>query len=106
MKTPKIADFHDKITLCRAVSTVDNELNRIETVEPVQDVWARVEVRNSIVDGTTAGSRPEIRYTITIRQQSIVCDYIRYKGRLLRVTAPWYPVENKYIVIEATEIVR
>lgn len=105
MKEPTIAELREKITLCRLVSTVDNELNRVETIEPVQTVWARAEVRSSNVDDTSAGTRPVIRYIFTIRNQSIQCDCVQWHGKTLYLDRPYYTLSPKYIVIEAVEIV-
>lgn len=105
MKEPTIAELRERITLCRLASTVDSELNRIETVVPVQEVWARAEVRSSNVDDTTAGTRPELRYVFTIRYQSINCDCIQWHGKTLYLDRPWYAISPRFIVIEAVEIV-
>ena len=105
IKAPTMAEMREKITLCKLVSTVDGELNRIESVVPVQEVWARVEARTTNVDVTAAGSRPEIHYIFTIRKQAIQCDCVQYKGKTLYLTKPYYDVDFKYIVIEAVEIV-
>ena len=104
MKAPKIAEFREKITLCRLVSTVDSELNRVETAETVQQVWANVTAKSN-VDTTVASTRPELHYQFIIRKQNIVCDAIKYRGRLLMLTEPWYEIGNKYIVLKAGEIV-
>lgn len=104
MKEPTIAELREKITLCKLTSTVDSELNRIETVTPVQTVWARAEVRSSNVDDTTAGTRPELRYIFTIRNQSIQCDCVQWHGKTLYLDRPWYALNQRYIVIEAVEI--
>ena len=103
MKPLRIADLRDKVSLKRAVVTVDSELNRIETLETTKVVWASVEVSSATIDNTDAGHKDVLKYKITIRKQSIECDYIEYKGRLLIPTAPWYSVDNKYIVIEAQD---
>lgn len=106
MNALKIADFRDRVTLLASSATVDSELNRIETVAPVKTVWANVKVKNSVIDSTPAGTRPEIRYTITIRKQKLASyDHVAYKGRVLKLTAPAYEVDNKYIVFEAVETV-
>lgn len=101
MKSLRIADLRDRVVLKKAVVTVDSELNRIETLVTTKTVWANVEVRSSIVDNTDAGHKDVLKYKITIRRQSIECDYLEYKGTLLIPTGPWYPVDEKYIVIEA-----
>lgn len=106
MNALKIADFRDRVTLLASSATVDSELNRIETVAPVKTVWANVKVKNSVTDSTPSGTRPEIRYTITIRKQKLASyDHVAYKGRVLKLTAPAYEVDNKYIVFEAVETV-
>lgn len=104
MKTPRIADFRHKITLLKATYTLDSELNRIETLKPIQTVWAVVEAKKSVDDLTSAGYRPEIEYEITIRNQTIECDYVKYNNKTLRLVSPWFPVGN-YISIKAVEIV-
>lgn len=104
MKSPTMADFRDKITLCRLTSTVDSELNRTYTCVPVQEVWAVVTVKSSSVEETGAGFRPEIIYSIVIRRQEIVCDCIKWNGKVLQLTKPVYPLDTKYIQIEAVEI--
>lgn len=104
MKAPKIAEFREKITLCKFVSTVDSELNRVQTAVPVQQVWANVTAKSN-VDITVASNRPELHYQFIIRKQAITCDAIKYRGRLLVLTKPWYEVDNKYIVLEGSEIV-
>ena len=104
MKEPRIADFRDKITLCRLTSTVDSELNRTYNIVPVQTVWAVVTVKSSSVEETNAGFRPEITYSIVIRRQEIVCDCIMWNGKVLKLTKPVYPLDTKYIQIEAVEI--
>ena len=105
MKAPKIAEFRDKINLCRFVSTVDAELNRIDDIQLVKTVWAVVTAKSSNVDVTTAGFRPEITYEIIIRKQAIVCDCIQWNGKLLKLVEPFYPVDNKYILLKAVEVV-
>lgn len=109
MKIPKISDFRNKITLLKTVTTTDAELNRIESLVPIKRIWAVVEAKASNVDITGAGIRPEIEYNITVRKQEIetdyfVLNYIRFNGKTLRLTAPIYEVENKYIVMKAVEI--
>ena len=101
---PRIADFRDKITLCRLTSTVDSELNRVYSIVPVQEVWAVVTVKSSNVDETSAGFRPEITYSIIIRRQNVVCDCIRWNNKVLKLAKPIYPLDTKYIQIEAVEI--
>lgn len=105
MKTLKIAEFRDKISLQIATVTVDNELNRIESVRTVKTVWANVECRNSNIEDTEAGHKPQLKYKITIRKQTVDFEYIEYRGKRLIPTGPWYEVDNKYIVVEAVEIV-
>ncbi len=105
MKQPRIADFRCKVTLCRILKTVDSELNRVETVQPVQAVWACVNVRSANVDETTASTRPELQYEIIIRKQDIDCDCVIYNGRIHHLLEPWYEFDNKYIYIKAGEIV-
>ena len=58
MKTPKIADFREKVVLLKASVTVDDELNRVETVAPVKECWAAVEVKSTSIENTPAGTRP------------------------------------------------
>ena len=101
---PRIADFRDRITLCRLTSTVDSELNRVYSIVPVQEVWAVVTVKSSNVDETAVGFRPEITYSIVIRRQAIVCDCIMWNGKVLKLSKPVYPLDTKYIQIEAVEI--
>ena len=105
MRTPRVADFRDRIVLCRFATTVDSELNRIETIEPVRTTWACVTAKTSNVDPTSTGTRPEIQYEILIRKQAVTFDCIQWNGRTLRLTEPWYPIENKYILIRAVDIV-
>lgn len=103
MKFPiPLSDFRTKITLLTASVTVDNELNRIIGKVPNKEVWAAVEVKSAAVDNTAAGVRPELHYKFYIRKQDIRCDFVRYKGKVLTLTAPWYVVGN-YICIEAVE---
>lgn len=104
MKSPTMADFRDKITLCRLTSTVDGELNRTYSIVPVQEVWAVVTVKSSNVEETNAGFRPETIYSIVIRRQAIVCDCIKWNGKVLKLTKPCYPLDTKYIQIEAVEV--
>ena len=99
----KIAEFREKITLLKSTTRTDAELNRIETIVPTKTVWASVEVRSSSIDNTEAGHKDQRKYKITIRKQTIDCDYVEYRGRRLTLTGPWYEAENKYIIIEATE---
>lgn len=103
MKRPKIVEFRDKITLCKFKSNVDAELNRSYDILPVKEVWAVVDVRSSNVELTTSGFRPETTYNITIRKQSVVCDCIKWKDRILKLTKPFFTVDNKYILLEAVE---
>lgn len=106
MKTPvRIADFRERVTLCRLTSTVDSELNRSYSAEELKTVWAVVQVKNSTFDNTAAGFRPEVTYDIVIRAQSIECDCLKWQGKLLRLTKPWYALDTKYIAIEAVEFV-
>lgn len=105
MKAPKIAEFQDKVTLCKIVNTVDSELNRIESVVPLKKVWACVTAKSSVIDTTEAGNRPEIRFNIIIRKQNIECDCVQYRGKTLRLVQPWIEVDNKYILIEAVDII-
>lgn len=104
MKEPTISELRERITLCKITSTVDSELNRVESIVPVQTVWARAEVRSSNVDSTTAGTRPVLRYIFTIRSQSIECDCVQWHGKTLYLNGPWYSISPRYIVIEAVEI--
>lgn len=104
MKSPTMADFRDKITLCRLVATVDNELNRTYDCVPVQEVWAVVTVKSSNVDETSVGFRPEITYSIIIRRQNVVCDCIKWNNKVLKLVKPIYPLDTKYIQIEAVEV--
>lgn len=105
MNNPKISDFREKIVLLKAVTTTDSELNRIETLTPDKTVWAAVEARASEFDNTVAGTRPEIRYRITIRKQAVQCDYVQYREKTLRLFNPWYEINNKYIQIEAVAVI-
>lgn len=105
MKAPTIAEFRDKINLCRFVSTVDAELNRIDDIQIVKTTWANVTAKSSIVEQTAAGFRPEVTYEIIIRKQSIVCDCIQWQGKLLKLVEPYYVVDNKYIFMKAVEVV-
>ena len=105
MKAPKIVNFRDKITLCKIVSTVDSELNRVSQIVPVNTVWAVVEAKSSNVDDTDAGYRPEIHYEIIIRKQAITCDCIQWHGKSLQLTAPWYAIDEKYIMLKAVEVI-
>ena len=103
MKAPRIADFREKITLCRLVPIVDDELNRSYDIKPVQTVWAVVDVKSSTVDETASGFRPETVYNIVIRRQEIVCDCIKWHNKVLKLTKPCYPLDTRYIQIEAVE---
>ena len=103
MKTPKIADFREKIKLCKLVPMVDDELNRTYNIVPVQEVWAVVDVKSSNVEQTASGFRPETTYSIIIRRQTILCDCIKWKDKVLQLTKPCYPLDTKYIAIEAVE---
>lgn len=105
MKAPTIAEFRDKINLCRFVSTVDAELNRIDDIQIVKTTWANVTAKSSNVEQTAAGFRPEVTYEIIIRKQSIVCDCIQWQGKLLKLVEPYYVVDNKYILMKAVEVV-
>ena len=105
MKPVPIADFREKITLCKITTTVDEELNRINTIVPKKQVWANVTAKSN-VDNTIAATRPELHYKFIIRKQdALQCDAVIYRGRTLMITVPYYEVDNKYIVIEAGEIV-
>lgn len=108
-KDYKIANFRDKVTLMRTIVTTDKELNRIESIVPIKEVWAVVEVKSAGVDATPAGEKPVIKYTVTLRAQDIAfnypeLNYLKYKGKLLRLSAPWYS-DVKYVTIEAFEVV-
>ena len=103
MKSLQVADFREKVELLRATVTVDSELNRTESFSVANVVWAAVEVRSASIDNTVAGHKDLLKYKFTIRKQSIECDYVRYHGKVLVLTCPWYEVDNKYIVIEAVE---
>lgn len=107
MKTPKIADFREKVVLLKASVTVDDELNRVETVAPVKECWAAVEVKSTSIENTPAGTRPEIKYLITLRKQRTRpdFDYVKFREKVLQLAVPWYEYENKYIIIEAVESV-
>lgn len=102
---PTIAQLREKVILCRLLKTTDSELNRVETISPVLEVWAEVVVKGSTIDNTTATSRPELHYEITIRKQAITCDCIKWRDKVLYLTAPYYEKDNKYIVLRAEEIV-
>ena len=105
MKAPKIVEFRDKITLCKLLSNVDSEMNRIQQIVPVQVVWAVVTPKSSNVETTEAGYRPEIHYEIIIRKQAIVCDCIQWNGKTLKLSEPWYPLDTKYIMLKAVETI-
>ena len=103
MKTPKIADFREKITLCKLVPNVDEELNRSYDIVPLKTVWAVVDVKSSNVEQVASGFRPETVYSIIIRRQTILCDCIKWQDKVLLLTKPCYPLDTKYIAIEAVE---
>ena len=105
MKDPKIADFRAKVMLCRLLKTTDNELNRVETIQPIKEVWADITVNNSNIDTTTASTRPTLKYDILIRKESVSFDCLKYQNRVLYLTEPYYEVNNKYILIKAGEII-
>lgn len=105
MKQLRIADFRDKVSLKIAVVTVDSELNRVETLRTAKVVWANVETRSSNIDDTEAGHRPQLVYRITMRKQDVDFEYLEYNGKLLIPNGPYYPVDNKYLVVEAVEVV-
>lgn len=105
MKNPKIAEFRDKITLLKSVATVDDELNRIETMQKMKTVWAAAEVKSSLIETTPAGHRAVLRYTFTVRKQELDFDYLLFKGKILSLLSPYYEVGNKYIVIDAEETI-
>lgn len=104
MKKLKIAELHDKITLCKVVNSIDSELNRVESIVPYKSVWANVEAKTAVDDNTITGTRPEVRYKITMRKQDADCEYIVYQGKQLLVTTPCYS-DILYTYCEATEIV-
>lgn len=103
-KSPKISDFRDRITLCKFVATVDDELNRVYSIVPVREVWAVVAVKSANVVETTAGFRPELQYEIIIRNQVINgIDCIKWKDKILNLSKPNYHLNSKYIIFEAVE---
>jgi len=103
-KAPKISDFRDKIVLCKLVSTVDDELNRIYDIKTVREVWAVASVKSSNVDETDVGFRPELQYQFIVRNQDVYpCDCVKWKGKVLYLSKPYYPLNTKYIVLECTE---
>lgn len=104
MRNLKISEFREKVTLCKANLLIDDELNRIEHIVPIKSVWSSVHVKGSVVDNTVAGIKPEITYSIIIRNQHVDFDYVRYRGKLLKLTRPYYEVDVKYIQIEAVEV--
>ena len=105
MKQINIADFREKIILLATQTTVDEELNRVETLVPTAEVWANITIKSGNFDNTEAGTKPQLRYVIYIRKQPIQCEYVRYNGKLLILTSPFYVVDNKYICIEAVAVV-
>lgn len=104
-----ISDFRDKITLLQTKVTLDSELNRVEALVPLKEVWAVVEVKNAGVDTTPAGEKWQVKYKITVRRQEVNSEYILYKGKTLRLTTPAYDFDNannnKYVCFEAVEVV-
>lgn len=105
----KISDFRDKITLLQTKTTIDAELNRVETLVPLKSIWAVVDVKNAGIDATPAGEKWQIKYKITVRRQAVPVDYVLYKGNVLRLTTPAYNFNNennnKYVVLEAVEVI-
>lgn len=102
-KAPRMSDFRDRIKLCKLISTVDGELNRIYSIEPVREVWAVASVKSSNVDETAAGFRPELQYQFIIRNQPITCDCVQWKGKTLYLSKPYYQLNPEYIILECTE---
>lgn len=104
----KAEDFKNRITLYGVKITRDSELNCIETLVPIRTVWANVEIKRNNDKETGTGTRPEIRYQITIRYARDLnvaeIQKIGYKEKTLNVDAPVYSVDNHYIVIEAVGI--
>lgn len=103
-KTPRIADFRDRITLLQVQWQVDDELNRKEVLVPVKTVWAAIEAKSSAFDGTQTGTRPEVVYKIFLRKIDVSFGYIQWKNKILSLKFPTYEVDNKYIYFEAVMI--
>lgn len=105
MKFPiDISKFRERITLAAAGVTVDEELNRIESIVLGKTVWAAVEVKSASLNAADAGLQPKILYRFYIRKQTVgQVDFIQYHGKTLRLSVPYYEIDNKYIVFEAAE---
>ena len=103
--TIKTSDFREKIELLKYVNSIDSELNRIENLKSIKSVWANIQAESSNIDDTEAGHKDLLKYKIFIRKQAVNFDYVRYRGKLLILTGPYYEVENKYICLKCEEIV-
>ena len=92
--------LRERIVLLNVVVGVDDELNRIEKLTPIKEVWASVEVKNTAYVGTDTGERPETRYKVTIRRTDAAFLYVYWKNKVYRLTAPSYDVDYKYTCFE------
>ena len=95
-----IGDLSERITLIGVTETVDDELNRIETLVDLATVWAFIEFKSSNFDKTATGERPEVRYKVTMRKNDINFLYIRWRGTVYNLDAPKHDVDRKYTVFE------
>ena len=103
-KTLKIADFRERILLSKIQWTTDKELNRIEKIVPVKEVWANIEVKSSNNEKTETGTRPEITYKVIIRKTNVDFSHIVWKGKHFLMTAPEYEIDHKYKYFEMVGI--
>lgn len=103
MKTLKIADLRERILLVNTEWKIDKELNRIEKNVPVQEVWANIEAKSSNYENTDAGTKPLIKYKVTIRKNEAEFVKVFWKDKYYEVLQPRYS-DLKYTYFEMSGI--
>ena len=106
MKQYGTADLRDRVTIYDVRETLDAEANHIETLVPVREVWAHVEVKSAKDLETLTGDRPTLRYEIVMRYDRELLQRtkkIGVRGAVCELVAPPYQVDLSQVVVEAVE---
>lgn len=104
MKAYTVNDLRHRITLCKTISTFDDEHNLIRQIVPVRTVWACVEAKRANIEETMTGQKPTVTYLITIRKTDASdIQTAKYKGKTLEMRSPVYTDNMQFLQFEAVE---